>query len=505
MCRKKFIQEIFSGGIKKDYMGKSDRDKIIGGFVWKFAERFSNQGVNFVITVVLARLLMPEQYGLVAMINIFVVFANVFVTSGFTSALIQNKDAEDIDFTTIFYCSLAMSLLVYGIVYFSAPFIVAFYDMPDLCLLTRVYALSLIVSSYQTIQLAYVSRHMLFKKTFVSTFIGSLLSGVIGIYMAYAGYGVWALVAQYISNIVFNTLFLKMIVPWRPKLEFSYERAMRMIKFGSSILLSELVGKFFFEMRQLLIGKFYSPSDLALYNRGQHLPNLVTSNIDTALRSVLFPAMSNYSDNRERVKQMMRRSIRISSYLTFFLLTMMASFSEPLIRLLLTEKWIGCAPYMQIVCLSRMLDIVSYTNMQAIKSIGRSEEVLKLEVFKKPVFVVLIIIAVNISVFAVVLTLPLYSIYAMLMNIKPTKKLLDYSYKDQFADLLPALLMSLLVALVVFPLSFLPINDFCIIGVQLIVGLITYVSLSLFTKNETFYYLRSTVSDVLTTKKRVSK
>ncbi|MCR5569312.1 MAG: lipopolysaccharide biosynthesis protein [Paludibacteraceae bacterium] len=482
-------------------MAKTDREKILGGFIWKFAERMSNQVVNFVITVVLARLLLPEQYGLVAMINIFVVFANVFVTSGFTSALIQNKNAEDIDFTTIFYCSLAMSLLVYGIVYISAPFIAAFYKMPDLCLLTRVYALSLIVSSYQTIQLAYVSRHMLFKKTFVSTFIGSLLSGVIGIYMAYAGYGVWALVGQYISNILINTLMLSTIVLWRPSLDFSVERAKGMMKYGSNVLLSDLVGKFFLEIRQLLIGRFYSPADLALYNRGHHIPNLVMSNIETALSSVLFPTMSNYSDNVERVKQLMSRAIKTSSYVTFFFLSILTTVSEPLIRLLLTDKWIECVPYMQIICISRMWAAVSSVNMQAIKSVGRSDELLKLEVFKKPIFILFVLIAVHISVFAVALTMPLYSIYAMLMNMKPSKKLLGYSYKEQIADLAPAFLMSLLVVAVTYPLVFLPIPDLLVIIVQFVVGTVVYVSTSLLTNNETFYYLKDIALGYLKKKK----
>lgn len=483
-------------------MAKNDRDKILGGFIWKFAERMSNQGVTFVISVVLARLLLPEQYGLIAMINIFVVFANVFVTSGFTAALIQKKDADEIDFSTIFYCSLVVSVLMYGVVYVAAPYIASFYNMPDLCLLTRVYALSLIVTSYQTIQLAYVSRHMLFKKTFISTFTGSLLSGVVGIYMAYAGYGVWALIGQYISNIVFNTLMLMTIVPWRPKLLFSLERAKGMMKFGSNVLLSDLVGKFFLEVRQLLIGRFYSPADLALYNRGHHLPNLVTSNIDTALSSVLFPAMSNYSDNPERVRQLMSRAIRTSSYVTFFFLTLMAVVSEPLIRVLLTDKWVECVPYMQIICISRMMATVSSTNMQAIKAIGRSDELLKLEVFKKPAFIVLILIAVHISVFAVVITMPLYSLYAMLMNMKPSKKLLNYSYSDQIADLKPAFLLSILVAVVTYPFSLLELNDFLIMFIQVVVGALAYVMASVATKNETFYYLKDTACGFLNKKKK---
>lgn len=274
----------------------NDRDKILGGFVWKFAERISSQGVSFVLSIVLARLLMPEEYGLVAMINIFIVFANVFVTSGFTSALIQKKDADELDFSTIFYCTLVMSIVLYITIYLSSPYIAKFFNMPDLCLLTRVYSLSLILTSYQTIQQAYISRHMLFKKTFVSTFSGTLLSGCIGVIMAYNGFGVWALVVQYITNILINMFVLLVVIPWHPTLSFSLHRAKSLMSYGSKILVSTLVSTVYKEIRQLIIGKMYTPADLGFYNRGNHLPQLVNTNMDTTIRSVLFPAMSNYRD-----------------------------------------------------------------------------------------------------------------------------------------------------------------------------------------------------------------
>lgn len=479
---------------------KSEKNKILSGFLWKFVERISSQGVSFVLSVILARLLMPEEYGLVAMINIFIVFANVFVTSGFTSALIQKKDADDLDFSTIFYCTLIMSFVMYGIIYVTSPYIAAFYRMPDLCLLTRVYALSLIITSYQTVQQAYISRHLLFKKTFVATFFGTLLSGIIGVIMAYKGFGVWALVVQYIGNIVFNMFILMLIIPWHPQLFFSWMRAKTLMDYGSKILASSLVSAIYREIRQLIVGKVYSPGDLGMYNRGNNLPSLIYNNMDVAIRSVLFPAMSNYSDNPERVKQMLRRGIKVSSYVTFFFLTLMATASEPLIRVLLTEKWIDSVPYMQVFCVSYMFLTISNYNLEAIKAIGKGKEILKLEVFKKPVFLIVIIIAAHFSVLAVVLTSPFNSFYAMFMNMKPTRNYLDYSFKDQLADLLPATLLAIALFLMTWPLTLLNWNDFIIMTLQIIVGLFVYIGLSRVFKVESYEYVKNILVDVYITK-----
>lgn len=482
---------------------KSLRNKVIGGFVWKFAEHLSSQGVNLILSVVLARLLMPEEYGLVAMINIFIVFANVFVNGGFTASLIQKKDADDIDFSTMFYCTLTTSFIVYGIIYFSAPIIAAFYNMPDLVLLTRVYALSLIITSYQTIQRAYISRHMLFKKTFLSTTIGTLCSGLIGIVMAYLGFGVWSLVAQYLSNIIINMITLMTIIPWKPQLVFSCVRAKSLMSYGGKLLLSQLVSTTYKEISQLIIGKMYTPADLGLYNRGSHLPKIVNHNMDTTIRSVLFPAMSNYSDDIGRVKQILRRGIRTSSYISFFFLTLMATTSEPLVRILLTDKWVGCVPYMQLFCIYYMFLIISGYNVQALKAIGKSDEVLKLEVLKKPLFLVVIFLAAQYSIMAVAIVSPLNALYAMMLNMQPTRKLLNYNFKEQMEDLQSAFLLAITVFIFTWPLTMLPFNDFFIMFIQILLGFSVYLSFSKLFRVESYFYVKSLIQNQLN--KRLKK
>jgi len=472
---------------------------------WKLAERLSSQGMTFVLSIILARLLMPSQYGIVAMINIFIVIANVFVTAGFTSSLIQKKNADELDFSTIFYCTLTMAILMYGIMFVCAPFIAAFYKMPDLCLLTRVFSLSLIISSYQTIQYAYVARNMIFKKNFYATSVGTLISGIIGVIMAFKGFGVWSLVAQSISNSIINTLTLFTIVKWKPKLIFSWERAKSLMNYGSKIMVSTLINTIYKEIRQLIIGSVYSPADLALYNRGAHYPSLITSNLDNTLRSVLFPAMSNHSDNLPRVKNMLRRAIKNSSYITYFFLTLMAVASAPLIHLMLTDKWMGCVPYMQIFCFSFMIQTVSVSNLQALKAIGKSNEVLKLELFKKPAFLIIVLAAVPFGVKAIVCTAPINALYALYMNIGPTKKHLNYGRIEQVKDLLPGLLLAGVMAAFTLPLSFLPWNDLQIMILQIIVAILVYIGLSRLFKMEAYYYCKNSLIEYYKKKRKIKK
>lgn len=474
----------------------NEKNKVMNGLVWKFAERISTQGVTFILQVVLARLLMPEQYGVIAMINVFIVLANVFVVSGFSTSLIQKKDADDLDFSTILYCSLTVAGLLYTILFLAAPYISSFYNMPLLTPVMRVYSLSLLLYAYNSVQQAYVSRHMMFRKFFYSTLSGTVISGVVGIIMACLGYGIWALVAQYLLNIIMNMLVLRGIIDWRPKYIFSWERAKGLMKYGSNILGAALIGKLFDELRQLLIGKYFTPSDLAFFNRGRSLPHLVSSNIESSIEQVLFPAMSNHSDSPEEIKRMMRRSIRVSSYVMYFFMTLLAVASKPIIILLLTEKWEPAVPYMQMICISSMVAIMSTANMQAIKACGRSDVLLKLELWKKPAFLLLLIIAVKHSVMAVALTMPLYAIYAAIVNMWPNRKLLNYRITEQLRDQMPAVLLSLSCALVALPIRHLFIESkFLIMVLQTLICVFIYLIGSIIFKVETFYYILNTIKE----------
>ena len=447
-------------------MDPQERKKIFHGFFWKFSERISGQMVSFVISVILARLLMPEDYGAVAMVQLFITLANVFINSGLATALIQKKDADQLDFSTILYCSILFSGALYAITYFTAPLISSFFRIEQLTPIIRVYGLILFLNAFNSIQSAYASRHMLFKKFFVSALGSSLVSGGIGIFMAYHGFGVWALVFQALSSTFFNMLILNYTIQWRPKLMFSWTRAKGLLNFGWKILCADLIGTIFNELRQLIIGRFYTPADLAFFNRGKHLAQLIAQNVDSTMRSVLFPAMANHSDNAEKIKSMTRRAVSTSSYLLYFCMCTLAIVAEPLIRILLTDKWIPAAFYLQMICLSQLFGSISITNLQALKAIGRSDAVLKLEIIKKPVYLLLVIAAIPFGVKAIVITMPIYSFYALMVNMTPNRKILNYSRLEQIQDLAPAMLLSIGMAAVVYPISFLIQNPYALLIVQ---------------------------------------
>lgn len=466
-----------------------DRDSFFSGFFWKFNEQIASQLVSFIVSIVLARILTPKDYGIVSLVNVFIVIANVFVTSGFSAALIQKKDATQLDFSTIFHCSLIFSFVIYGIIYLCAPLIGDFYRNKALIWVVRVFALQLPLSSFNSIQQAYVSRHMAFRKIFVSTTIATILSGILGIIFALNNFGVWALVFQTILSTVFQTLVLFLEIPWRPKLEFSFESAKELIGYGWKVFGASFLGTFFNELRNLIIGRFYSPADLAYYNRGSRMPDLVANNIDSTITSVLFPVLSKHSDDYSKLKSMIRRSIRTSTFIIMPLMFGLAVAAKPVTQILLTNKWLPSVPFMQCLCISGAFGSISNANMQVIKASGRSDILLKLELIKKPLYLIFLIVSIKINVLAVAISMAIYNIVGMLINVKPNNKLINYSYREQFKDIFPALTLSMIMGICILPIQLLNLSPFFELTLEVISGGIIYLGGSWIFKLEPFFYL----------------
>ena len=479
----------------------SVRDQVFSGMFWKFAERISAQLVSFVVSVVLARILLPEAYGVVAMVMVFINIANVFVTSGFSSALIQKKDADETDFSTIFYCSAAVAVVIYGIMFFVAPYIADFYKTEELTSVLRVFSLKIILASYSSVQHAYVSRHMIFKKFFFSTSFGTLLSGVVGIIMALNGCGVWALVAQYLVNSTVDMIVLNFTVKWRPKLLFSWKAARSLMKYGWKLFCASLIGTLYGNLRSLIIGRYYTTEDLAYYNRGKNFPDLIINNVVSTITSVLFPAMSN-AGGKDEIRRMTQKSIRMTSYIVFPMMAGMALVAKPFVLVLLTEKWSEAIVYLQLVCLYSACHTVTQTNLQAISALGRSDVVLKLEFIKKPVGLIMLLAAIPYGVLAVAITLPLSSIFTMLVNMQPNKKLLSYGFGAQAKDLLPSLLLTAGMSAVVYLVSLLPLSNLLMLIAQICGGGGVYIGLSIVFKNDSFYYLWNYLVSFVNKRKR---
>ena len=466
----------------------SARNSIVGGMIWKMGERLLGQGVSFVVSVVLARLLVPDDYGLIALTTVCLNLANVFIISGFSTALIQKKDADERDFSTIFYCSQICSILLYGVLYLAAPLVAAFYERTELIRLLRVFALLLPLSVYNNIQNAYIARHMQFRKTFTASIISSVVSGTVGIVMAYLGFGVWALVVQSMTNSVVNTIVLCFTVPWHPTRTFCADSAKKMMNYGSRVLLADLSGTFFSELRSLIIGRVYTSADLAFYSKGQQLPTLITTNLSNTIIAVMFPALSNESDNLEQVKQMTKRSMKVLSFTMVPCMMGLAAVMEPLILLLFTDKWAQTIPYGQVLSLSYCIAMFTTLSLQVLKAIGRSDVVLKLEFIKKPVYVLLLVIGVKINVFAIAFTMLVYDCYGTMVNMSQLKKYIGYSLREQFRDLMPAFALGIAMAAVVL---LIPMFDSLILtlAVKVLAGVAVYAGGAALFKVETFTYL----------------
>lgn len=462
---------------------------VMSNFIWRLAERFGAQGVAFVVSIVLARLLAPEAYGTIALVTVFTQILNVFIDSGFGNALIQKKDADDLDFSTVFYFNIAICVLLYLGMFLAAPMIAKFYNDASLISVVRVLSLTLVISGVKNVQQAYVSRTMQFKRFFFATLGGTIGAAVIGIAMAYFGFGVWALVAQQIFNATVDTLILWITVKWRPKWMFSWQRLKGLFSFGWKLLASSLLDTVYSDLRQLIIGKMYTKTDLAQYNRGKQLPDLLVNNIDTSINSVLLPAMSQVQDNPERVKNMTRRAMKTSTYVIAPVMMGLAFTAESVIHLILTEKWLPCVPFLRIFCITYMFYPVNTTNLNAIKAMGRSDLFLKLETIKKVIGLIVLLGTMWFGVMAMAYSLLFTSITSQIINSWPNKKLLDYSYPEQIRDILPGILLAVVMGCCVYPVKWIGFSDLLTLLIQVIMGACIFIGGSALLKLEGFRYL----------------
>lgn len=466
-----------------------NQGNVVSNLIWRFAERSGAQIVAFVVSIVLARLLDPSAYGTVALITVFTSILQVFVDSGLGNALIQKKNADDLDFSTVFYTNIIFCTVLYVVLFISAPFIAQFYEDLSMIPYIRVLGLTLIVSGIRNVQQAYVSKHMMFKKFFFSTLVGTIVSAIVGITMALMKFGIWALVAQQIVNVAIGTIMLWVTVNWKPKLQFSFERLKALFSYGWKLLLASLVNTVYADLRQLIIGKLYSSSDLAYYNQAKKMPNLIVTNINSSIDSVLLPVMSSVQDEQGRVKNMARRSIMTSIYIMAPLMIGLAVVAEPVINIILTEKWADSVPYLRIFCVYFMFYPVHTANLNAIKALGRSDLFLKLEMAKKAVGLILLFITMQISVMAMAYSLLISSILNQIINSWPNKRLLNYGYLEQVKDFMPSILLALVMGICIYPIGLLNLPDIVVLIVQVVIGALVYIVGSVFLKLNAFQYL----------------
>lgn len=466
------------------------QQKTLSSLIWKFFERFGAQIIQFVVGIILARLLLPEDYGSIALLTVFIAVANVFTQSGFSTALIRKLDADDLDYSSVFYCSLFISIIIYIILFFTAPYIANFYEMPILKDVLRVLSLSVIISTYNSMQNTILQKQLLFKRLFISSFSAVIISGGIGIAFAYLGYGIWALVAQQLSSTIITTFIMLFTVKWHPKLMFSFARLKTLFGFGWKLLLSGILNTIYENLYSLIIGKKYTPDDLAYWNRGKQFPDLIVNNINGSINSVMYPVYSLKQNNLADLKSTVRRAMKTSSFVVFPMMVGLAVCAEPLVRLLLTDKWLFCVPFLQAWCIVYAFMPLHTTNLNVYNALGRSDIFLWLEIIKKIIGIITLFATLPFGLGWMMFGKILTSILGIFINALPNTKILKYSMKEQLVDILPSMLVALAMGGIVYCISLIPMHYVAILVVQILVGIILYVLLSRLFKLEPYLYCK---------------
>lgn len=463
---------------------------------WKLAERIGAQTVSLIIQIMLARILSPDDYSVVSIVAIFFAFANVIISGGLNTALIQKKDAEPEDYATVFVVSVALSVLLYGILFFFAGEIARIYDKPILLPVIRVMSLTLIVNAAKSVVSAYTSNTLQFRKFFFATIIGTIFSAAIGIYLALQGAGPWALVVQQMTNSTLDTIFLFITTKFRVLLVFSYERFKSLFSYGWKILVASLISTAYNEIYPLVIGLKYTTADLAFFSKGESFPKLINSTLSNTFSSVLFPVMSKIQDEKERLLQYTRSFIGTCSFFILPIMLGLFAISDNFISILLTDKWLSASFYLKTFCLVYALEIIQTGNLQVIRAVGRSDIILKLDIAKKGLYAIVIALFLFFgkSPKSLAYAAIINNCIATVINTVPNIKLIGYSYKKQIQDILPNFISAAVMCVFVFVLNNLPINKFLLVAIQIVLGFCIYIGFNIIIKNPNMKFVRSFIS-----------
>ena len=460
-------------------------------------DQVSNQGITFLVSLVLARLLSPDEYGLIGIITIFISVFNIFIISGFNAALIRKKNANDRDFNTVFWFNMAVSVVLFGVLWLIAPSIADFFERVELTALIRTMGVLLLINAFALIQTTILTKQIDFKKQTKVSLIASISSGTIGIGMALCGLGVWSLVGQQISRQGFNSLFLWIWSKWRPRLEFSATSFKELWGFGWKLLVSGLLNTIWGEMYQVIVGKFYAPATLGQYARAQQFAGIFSSNLTTIVQRVSYPVLSSIQDDRERLKEAYRKVIKSTMLVTFICMLMLAAIAKPMVLVLIGEKWLPCVVFLQLICFSMMLYPLHALNLNMLEVQGRSDLFLKLEIIKKVIAVGPISLGIFYSIYAMVIASVFVGFISYYLNAYYSGPFLHYGIRHQIRDIQPSFFVAAGIALPVYLLSFLPFSPFLLLPLQLFVGAVLAVVFCETTKLPEYLEIREIILKVI--------
>lgn len=474
-------------------------EKIIRvGFVWKFFERFGVLFTQFILQIILARMLAPDLYGALSIMLVFTSLANIFIQNGFNISLIQNKEVDEKDYSSVFWVTLIISFFFYVLLFSFSGSIAEFYCIPNIIWPFRILCFVLIPGAFNSIQLAILSRNLEFKKIFISNIVGTLFAAVISISMAYLGYGLWALVALNLSNTILTGFIMLITVQWRPKFIFNITRVKLLFGFGWKLMLSNIIDTLFQDLNNLIVGRFYTVSMLGIYNRGKQFPQAGITCIVGAIQSVMLPALAKLQDDKDHAKDIMRNVLALSSFFCFPIMAILAGIAEPLVIFLLTDKWRDSIIFLQIFCFVYSFWPIHVANLQAINAMGRSDIFLKLEIVKKIINLSLLFFAIKFfdTPIAIAGMGLLTTIIASFINGYPNRYLLMYSYSDQIRDILPYFIMSIGIFIILIFIETIFYDLVICLMVQLILAPIIYLGLCYYYKPYAFLVIISYIKKI---------
>lgn len=475
-----------------DIQDQNLKTSAIKGMVWKFLENIGTQMMQLAIQIVLARLLLPEEYGLVGLLAIFITISDVIIMQGLTTALIQKKDADEVDFSSVFYANLIVSVLLYIILYFSSPLIAQFYHEPALKNIMRVLCLNVIIGAVPAVHNAILSRNLEFKKSFYRNISNIATQGVVGISLAYIGFGVWALVFSKIAGMLVGASVLWITVKWRPKKYFDISRIKSLFSYGSKVLGTNLLNTVFDNIHSLIIGRYFTAADLGYYQRGQQIPQLSMGAVDGSLSAVLYPTFSKLQNDIDSLKNALRRSIKTSMFFVLPILFGLFAISEPLTVFLLTEKWLPSVPYMQLACFVCMFWPLTHRR-HALNALGKSGLTFKISLVGRSITLVAIFVCLRWGIYSIMIGTILSSAINMWITTWFVKKHIGYKVREFLKDVLPPLLLSAFMALVVMAVGLLNIPLFAKLVLQALTGILIYTGGALLFRFESMTYILSII------------
>lgn len=456
--------------------------KSIHGVVWSAVERFSLQGTQFLIGIILARLLSPSDFGMIGMLSIFLSVSQTFIDCGFSNALIRQKETSVEDYGTAFIINFAISLLAFVVLFFAAPFVASFYKMPDLLPVMRVVSVTLIINALFTVHKVKLTRNVDFKTQSKASFCSALVSGILGIVLAYNGFGVWSLVYQTVCNSVLNLVLMTALLKWFPKPVFSRDSFHSLFGFGSKLLVASIISSIYSNLYNIVIGKQFSASNLGYYTRADQLGNFPSQNVAGILSRVSYPILSQLQDDAERLRGIYIKYLQIACFVVFPLMMGLAALAKPLIILMLGEKWLPSVLLLQILCFGLMLDPICNINLNLLYVKGRSDLVLKLEIIKKTIAVAILIASLPFGLIGLCIGRACYGVVATLLNMTYTRRFIDLSMWGQAKLIMPSLLLSLFMATGSFGITLLNLNNGLQLALGIFTGLVLYIGVAYFFK-----------------------